>query len=168
MGFFRCYSCWRSLGYTGPKDYLVCSGCDARLWTRMMQGDALTKNERVEHDDLAAKLGAILAADKEIYKGNVEAIAGPDSQFAPDAIYYQRGEMLMSKPLIYGIIPGEVLNSASTIARCRLFSLTAQNLFTQFYPVVSRDNQGKSGEEVFREMLKKNGIDDQGVHVIAL
>ncbi len=168
MSNFRCYSCWRSLGFSGLKDYLVCSGCDAQLWVKPTVGDVLSETSRSEYNDLEKKLHETLAADKEIYKGNIEAIAGPDSQFMPDAIYYRRGELFLQKPLIYGIMPGEVLNSTATIAKYRLFSLTAQYLFTRFYLVVSRDNQGISGEEGIREMLKKNGIDDRGVHIIAL
>jgi hypothetical protein len=121
-----------------------------------------------EYNDLAGKLHEMLAKNTEIYKGNDEAIAGPDSQFTPDAIYYQQVELPMRKPLIYEIITCDSINNETTIAKCRLFSETAQNLFSQFYLVVQKDCQGKDGEDLARTMLKVNEITLEAVKILAL
>ena len=168
MSYFKCYSCWRSLGYRGPKTHLVCPGCDAKLMVNASIKDNIAGKSYREYNELAGKLREMLAKNSEIYKGNDEAIAGPDSQFTPDAIYYQRGELLMRKPLIYEIITCDSINHETTIAKCRLFSETAQNLFSQFYLAVPKDCQGKDGEDLARTMLKVNEIALEAVKILAL
>jgi len=168
LSYFKCYSCWRSVGYTGPKTHMICPGCDAQLMVNASVSDNISNKSYREYNELAGKLHEMLAKNSEIYKGNDEAIAGPDSQCTPDAIYYQRGELPMRKPLIYEIITSDSINHETTIAKCRLFSETARNLFSQFYLVVPKDCQGKDREDLVRIMLKVNEIAREAVNILAL
>jgi len=168
MNFFRCYSCWRSLGYSGPKDHLVCSRCDTKLMVTPSPTGTVSSQSLRDLDALMIKLREKLSQIHEIYRGNCEPIAGPDFNFTPDAIYYERGEIAMVKPIIYSIITCDAFDSETTIAKYRLFSETTQNLFSQLYLVVPLECLGKSGEESVLMMLKTNNINTQTVRIIAL
>jgi non-homologous end joining protein Ku len=126
------------------------------LKQEIIEGNPL---EPSEHKILLRKLHGELSKDKRIYKGKVDLIAGEKIRYRPAAIYYRCGKMFENQPIIYEV---ETCNSVSTedaMSRCRLFSETANNLFSKFYFVVPKDCGAKTGKELAEKMLKKNKTD---------
>jgi hypothetical protein len=156
------------LGYSGPKNYLVCLGCDSKLLVRPSINDNTEDKKNEQYIILDDKLKNLLKLNKDIYSGFAEAIAGPDTHFSPSAIYYHWNERPMKKPIIYEIAPCASINHEATINKCRLFADTAQNLFSCFILVVPADCNGKSGEAMAQTMLKENGIPLSMVDILTL
>ncbi|MGB3478673.1 MAG: hypothetical protein WBB67_05890 [bacterium] len=166
--YFRCFNCWRQLGYNGVKDYMVCPGCDARLFVGKPEGETvkISVSAISEHIQRLQKLHELLAKDKETYRGKPEIIAGETARYTPDAVYYDRNDTGMRQPIIYQVTACDSMFSEDIINRCRLFSKTAEDLFSTFYVIVPTHCGEKNGEELVHRMLDEYKI--EGADIIIL
>ena len=69
-------------------------------------------------------------------------------------------------PIIYQVTTCDAMFSESITKRCRLFSKTAEGLFSTFYVVVPKQCAEKTGEELARRMFDEYKI--EGADIIIL
>jgi len=149
------------LGYRGSRECIICSKCNVELFVGALKQE-ITEGiplEPSEHKILLQKLHGELSKDKRIYRGKVDVIAGKKIRHRPDAIYYRCGKMFENQPIIYDIEICDSIATGLAMSRCRLFSETANNLFSKFCFVVPKDCGAKTGKELAEKMLKKNKTD---------
>ncbi|MEO0127563.1 MAG: hypothetical protein ABIL44_07430 [candidate division WOR-3 bacterium] len=154
---FRCYSCWNSLGYNGPLNYIVCPRCDAKLYTGRQKSEILIGEK--EYALLLKKLYEEISKNREISLGECETVAGESARYRPDAICYANDDVFNGKPHIYQIETPDLLSIEVVLSKSRLFSETAQNLFGKYYLVVPERYRGNGTRSLVEKILKESGID---------
>jgi DNA-directed RNA polymerase subunit RPC12/RpoP len=165
---FRCFNCWKQLGFKGNRDYIICPDCNARLFVGPSKEVSKTSlAEEAEHTNQLQKLHNLLSKNNDIYRGVPETIAGEITRHVPDAVYYNRNDTCMRQPIIYQIIiPSCPIITEDIVSKCQLFSETARNLFSVFYLAVSARCGEKESAELVQQMCLTHKI--EGVTLLVL
>jgi DNA-directed RNA polymerase subunit RPC12/RpoP len=166
--YFRCFNCWKQLGFRGIRDYVICPDCDARLFAGPSEEASETSLAReAEYTQQLKKLHNVLSKNNGIYRGEPEIIAGETTRHMPDAVYYNCNDTCARQPIIYQVItPSNPIVTENVISKCRLFSETAKNLFSTFYLVVSAREGENESAELAQSMCRTHEI--EGVALMVL